>query len=222
MAKEKNSIIKFTRTRNVKLPSRGNTHDAGIDFFVPEFEKTFVHDLKIKNSKLFGDNIHVGSLNCSGLSIGTTSGSECIEFKVQDFNDTKIKFDEEKGLLYFVLTPLSRVLIPSGIYCQMESPGRALIAANKSGIASNHGVIFGAQVVDFEYQGEIHINVINTSSESVRIYAGQKLIQFVETPIFTSDIIEIDSLPELYPDGETTRGTGGFGSTNKKVEQLNS
>jgi deoxyuridine 5'-triphosphate nucleotidohydrolase len=216
MAK-KNSIIKFTRTRDVKLPSRGHSHDAGIDFYVPQFDKDFVHDLKAKNKELLNPNRDgMGS----GIILGTgpmpSAPNEQIDFQVTDINDTIIKYDESEDSLYFVLPPLNRVLIPSGIFCKMEEPGRALIAANKSGIASKHGIIFGAQVVDYEYQGEIHINVINTSSKSVRIHAGQKLIQFLETPIFTSNIVEVEGLSNLYSEGETTRGNKGFGSTNKK------
>ena len=46
-------IIKFTKTRNVKLPLRGHPTDAGIDFFVPKFDKEFVKDLKTKNSNIY-------------------------------------------------------------------------------------------------------------------------------------------------------------------------
>ena len=143
------------------------------------------------------------------------SNEPTVNFKLSDNNSSPVKYDDDQGLNYILLAPLSRINIPSGIYCQMEDHGRALIAHNKSGIASKHGLIYGAQVVDFEYQGEIHINVINTSSSVVRIYAGQKLMQFLELPIFTSAIEEVDSLQDLY-DGATSRATGGFGSTDKE------
>ena len=104
----------------------------------------------------------------------------------------------------------------------MSEPGRALIAANKSGIATKHGLVFGAQVVDYTYTGEIHISVINTSTKNVRIYENMKLIQFVETPVFNS-IIEI--VDENTPAGWCfyngllhDRGIGGFGSTDNKEE----
>ena len=221
------SIIKFTKTREVQLPSRGHAHDAGIDFYVPKFDKSFLVALEEKNETMFQKpcQCNNGSLYISSgtltLSGGSSPNSD-VKFDLHDENSGIIKFDEEKGLPYFLLAPLSRVNIPSGIYCQMAEPGRVLIAANKSGVASKEGLIYGAQVVDFEYQGEIHINVINTSSKVVRIYEGQKLIQFLETPIFTSDIEEVDSLQNLYK-GATSRADGGFGSTDKKdVKQLNS
>lgn len=221
------STIKFTRTRDVKLPSRGHAHDAGIDFYVPSFDKSFIEDFKPKNPDFFPDppdqRYLMGPVNNSGnITMTCGDNSASLTFELSDKNNSFIKFDIEKGLNYFLLSPLSRVNIPSGIYCQMEEAGRALIAANKSGVASKEGLIFGAQVVDFEYQGEIHINVINTSSKAVRIYEGQKLIQFLETPIFTSSIEEVDTLQNLYKEA-TSRADGGFGSTDKKdVQQLNS
>jgi len=116
----------------------------------------------------------------------------------------------------FILRPHERILIPSGIHCQMSKPGRALITANKSGVATKTGLIFGAQVVDYEYQGEIHISLINTSNQNVRIYAGMKAIQFLETPVFNSDIeVEEGKKPEEFYIEITTRGVGGFGSSNK-------
>lgn len=215
------SIIKFTRSREVKLPYRAHATDAGIDFFVPTFDKNFIEDIKKKNPKLFNENNNgypasSGLIASSGcISMSGSSPSPKLEFNLSDNNSSFFKMDDQEGALYFLLPSLGRVNIPSGIYCQMQENGRALIACNKSGIASKHGIIFGAQVVDFEYQGEIHINVINTSSEVVRIYEGQKLIQFLETPIFTSEIEEVEKLQELYK-GATSRAAGGFGSTDKK------
>lgn len=209
------STIKFTRTRAVKLPTRGHDHDAGIDFYVPEFEPTFMEDLKKKNPEVFEYNEN-GSIAYGGqLILQGGSNEPTVNFKLSDHNTSPVKYDDDQGMNYILLAPLSRINIPSGIYCQMEESERALIAHNKSGVASKHGLIYGAQVVDFEYQGEIHINVINTSSSVVRIYAGQKLMQFLELPIFTSAIEEVGSLQDLY-DGATSRADSGFGSTDKE------
>jgi len=214
------STIKFTRIRDVKLPSRGHKLDAGIDFFVPKFDKVFIKDLLIKNPNLGPDEVRDG-YSFPTLTISGAQKEAAVHFDLHDYNNSIVRFDDVEGLNYVLLPPLSRINIPSGIYCQMQEEGRALIAANKSGVASKQGLIFGAQVVDFEYQGEIHINVINTSSKVVRIYEDQKLIQFVETPVFTSEIEEVETLQNLYK-GVTSRADGGFGSTDKKPEQLNS
>jgi dUTPase len=110
-----------------------------------------------------------------------------------------------------------RVLIPSGIHCQMFDNDRALIAANKSGVATKNGLVFGAQVVDYEYQGEIHLSLIYTGHGTCEILPGQKILQFLEMPIFTSEIEIFENLiPSEFYEKETTRGTDGFGSTDKK------
>lgn len=170
-----NGNIKFLKVRDVKSPERGHEHDAGIDFYVPEFSPEFVRVLEEKNPTLIVE-------------------------------DNKI-----------ILEPGDRVLIPSGIHCQMEAPGRALIAANKSGVAVKHGLIFGAQVVDYEYQGEIHLSIINTTEGFVHITPGMKILQFLEMPIYTSYIDITENMdPSDFYEKETTRGAGGFGSTNTK------
>jgi dUTPase len=115
------------------------------------------------------------------------------------------------------LKPGQRILIPSGIYCQMEDNDRALIAANKSGVATKQGLVFGAQVVDYEYQGEIHLSLIYTGDGVCEILPGQKILQFLEMPIFTSEIEVLGNLiPASFYDRKTTRGADGFGSTNQK------
>ena len=181
--------IKFLKIRDVISPSRTNKYDAGIDFYVPKFDEQFIEDYKLKNPN--------GMSAISTLSNGRTILLNLIEF-------TRI-----------IINPGERALIPSGIKCQMAKPRRCLIAANKSGVASKTGLIFGSQVVDFEYQGEIHINVINTSNVVVEVSENQKLIQFLETPIFNSEI-EISEDEENFYKKETTRGAKGFGDSDKK------
>jgi dUTPase len=92
-----------------------------------------------------------------------------------------------------------------------------LKAENKSGISSKRGLIFGASVVDYDYEGEIHINLINTTSNNVIIQAGEKIVQFV--PFFQpymKSAIEYNSLDELYKGKNSSRGSGGFGSSGEK------
>ena len=115
-----------------------------------------------------------------------------------------------------VLAPGERVLIPSGIHCQMETPNRMLAAFNKSGIASKLGIVVGACIVDFSYQGEIHLNLINTSDGFVKITPGMKILQFIEIPIYCSQIIveENKKIIDFY-EKETERSSGGFGSSDK-------
>ena len=42
-------MIRFIKTLDVKSPKRANAHDAGVDFFIPEFSRDFVDDFVYKN-----------------------------------------------------------------------------------------------------------------------------------------------------------------------------
>lgn len=111
------------------------------------------------------------------------------------------------------IRPGQRVLIPSGIKTWMLSH-TALIAANKSGVATKKGLIFGAQVVDSDYAGEVHISVINTGTCEVMIETGEKLIQFIHTPVLLTPLKEVDSQEDFDAlHDKSQRGEGGFGST---------
>ncbi len=222
MAKVEKEVIKFLKVREVLSPKRAYSFDAGIDFFVPKFTKKFLEDLKGKNSKLFPDVEDSNNLFYNTLTIGGTGG--CVSYNLNEPIAGPIKFDDKEGKPYFILPPHSRVLIPSGIHVRMANPGRALIAANKSGVATKEGLVFSAQVVDYTYKGEVHIGVINTGTDMVRIYEDMKLIQFVETPVFNNEVEVITSSEEsknldlttFYEGLQDDRGAGGFGSTNKK------
>lgn len=183
--------IKFLKIRNVKSPTRAYEFDAGIDFYVPEFNEQFVDDLYEKNPQL------------------------------QDHPLTILQSKEIALKLKEMKVPAhSRVMIPSGIKSRMAEPGRALIAANKSGVATKHGLVYGAQVVDYTYKGEIHLSLINSTNQAVYIQAGQKILQFLETPVFNSpvEIVEMEKAEDeqtFYKGLQDDRGAGGFGSTDK-------
>lgn len=108
------------------------------------------------------------------------------------------------------LRPNESVLIPSGIKCIVPTY-HALIAFNKSGVATKKGLQVGACVVDADYQGEIHIHLTNVSKSECHIRAGEKIVQFILIPILHTDI-ELIEASYLHIE-ESSRGEGGFGST---------
>lgn len=135
--------------------------------------------------------------------------------KVRDVKTPSRGTSRSAGIDFFVpndiediiLKPLHDVLIPTGIRAKIPT-GFALVAKNKSGVSVNQKLVKGAELVDEDYTGEIHIHVFNASSYVQTIKAGQKLMQFVLLPVFYDDIEVVDDLNH-----ETERGSGGFGST---------
>jgi dUTP pyrophosphatase len=100
--------------------------------------------------------------------------------------------------------------IPSGIRADVPE-GFALVAFNKSGIALKKNLIVGACVVDSDYQGEIHLHVMNVGGQPACIQPGEKLVQFLLLPVNHCSLEEVQD-DELFQE-TTVRGDGAFGST---------
>ena len=147
--------------------------------------------------------------------------------------------DKSAGLDFYVpedfedscLMPLADVLIPSGIKANIPE-GYMLMAAEKSGVTTSKDAcllagrtpkpeafdsvtVLGAKIVDEDYQGEIHIHIINCGRKDVMIKPGMKIAQFILVPVLYDTIEEVTSEEELYNGVETQRGKGGFGSTGE-------
>ncbi len=164
---------------DVKAPVR-DYGNAGIDFFIPKYNKTFAEAFNAKNNPS------------------------------QAYLSTDID-----GIGIIRIMPYGRVNIPSGIR-SFISPNVALEAQNKSGIATKYGLVYGASVVDANYQGIIHISLINTTSQVIELPYGMKAVQFLPRIIDISPIEVYNnmSLEEFYKDFEfSNRGEGAFGST---------
>lgn len=112
------------------------------------------------------------------------------------------------------LQPHQRVNIPSGIKAEVPQ-GYALIAYNKSGVSLNYGLDVGATVVDEDYEGVIHLSLVNTSNDKVQIKFGQKIIQFLLIPVLYEKVELVESEEDLFT-RNSERGEGGFGSTGDK------
>lgn len=113
------------------------------------------------------------------------------------------------------IMPHGRANIPSGVRSFIPS-NVALEAQNKSGIATKHGLVYGASVVDANYQGIIHISLINTTGKIVELPLGMKAVQFLPRVIDISPVKVYNniSLDEFYEGFEfSNRGEGAFGST---------
>lgn len=106
-------------------------------------------------------------------------------------------------------------LIPSGIKCQIPK-NHALLAVSKSGVATKKHLAIGACLVDEDYTGEIHLHVYNWNREPSTIEPGEKLVQFILTPVVYEDIELVEDIAFEI----TERGNGGFGSTGNGVDVL--
>lgn len=154
-------------------------------------------------------------------------GNAGVDFFVPEYTEAFAKAFNEKNVSHnayleqsadgwYILIPVhGRVNIPSGVRSRI-SPNVALEAQNKSGVATKQGLVYGAATIDANYQGIIHVSLINTSADTVKIKLGAKAVQFIPRIIDTSAVEVFDNISydEFYEDFEfTNRGEGAFGST---------
>jgi len=88
--------------------------------------------------------------------------------------------------------------IPPGYY------GRV---APRSGLAARHAIDVLAGVIDSDYRGEILCLLINHSAAAVPLPAGTRIAQLIIEAMITPTPRFVETLED------TTRGSGGFGST---------
>lgn len=201
------SRIRYAVIREVKAPTRANDGDAGLDFYIPT-------NLK------FSDLAHANS-EANDISIRDWPFDDVVpeSYVTRSENGAAAVFlkTNKNGIVEKItLEPNARVLIPSGICCLIEPKESMLMAANKSGICSKQGLIYGAEIIDSPYVGEIHISIINTSRSFQDIDLTKKIIQFIHVPIFDTqpEKIDIDTFGELSKNWGN-RGSKGFGSSDK-------
>ena len=100
-----------------------------------------------------------------------------------------------------------RIIFPG---LSMEIPkGYELQIRSRSGAAIDHGLIVLNQpgTVDSDFRGSIGIVIWNITNVLVTIEAGTRIAQGVIAPVVVANFLDVAEL------SDTTRGSGGFGST---------
>jgi dUTP pyrophosphatase len=109
-----------------------------------------------------------------------------------------------------LLKPLERVLVPTGLFIELPMGFEAQIRP-RSGLALKKGitVLNSPGTIDADYRGEICVILINLSNEDFIIKDGERICQMIISEHKIITWIDTDIL------NETSRGTGGFGHTDK-------
>ena len=107
-----------------------------------------------------------------------------------------------------VIKPLQRILIPTGLYIELEKGYEAQIRP-RSGLALKHGitVLNSPGTIDADYRGEIKILLINLSDTAFLVKGGDRIAQVI---VARHEQVTWESTDTL---NETSRGAGGYGHT---------
>ena len=111
------------------------------------------------------------------------------------------------------ILPGNSDLIPTGIAIELP-PGTEAQIRPRSGLALKHQitVLNTPGTIDEGYRGEIGVILINHGKQTFKVTKGMKIAQMVIAPVIRVEIEEVDQL------SDSSRGSGGFGSTGMRVE----
>ena len=102
-------------------------------------------------------------------------------------------------------------LVPLGFAMHINNPNWAAILLPRSGMGAKNGIVLGNTVglIDSDYQGEVMAMLWNRKLDgSFTIEPGMRIAQIIFTPVALPKFNIVTDFNE-----ETSRGTGGFGST---------
>jgi len=99
-------------------------------------------------------------------------------------------------------------LVGTGLAFELP-PGTEAQVRPRSGLALTHSVtvLNTPGTIDEGYRGEVGVILINHGRRVFEVRRGMKVAQLVVQPTLTVEIVAVDAL------SDTSRGTGGFGST---------
>ena len=106
------------------------------------------------------------------------------------------------------LQPLERALVETGLYIELPIGYEAQVRP-RSGLAAKKGitVLNAPGTIDADYRGEVGVILVNLSNEAYTLSDGERIAQLVIAKHERAEWVETSLL------SETSRGSGGFGST---------
>ncbi len=109
------------------------------------------------------------------------------------------------------LEPLERAIVKTGLFIELPIGFEAQVRP-RSGLAAKKGitVLNAPGTIDADYRGEIGVILVNLSRKPFTIENGERIAQLV---IARHERAVWEAADEL---SETSRGSGGFGSTGVK------
>lgn len=114
-----------------------------------------------------------------------------------------------QSMVDVTLNPGEYKVLPTGVAIELEMGYEAQIRP-RSGLASKHGIsIVNSPGTIDAFRGELGVILINLGKNTYHVSKGDRIAQMVINKLPNVQIVQVDEL------SDSTRGTGGFGSTGK-------
>lgn len=104
-----------------------------------------------------------------------------------------------------------RTVVPTGLAMALPSADYVALLFARSGLGIMKGVCLsnGVGVIDSDYRGEIGVGLVNLSQEAYTVQPGDRIAQLMVVPVERPTVSLVEDLDD------TSRGSGGFGSTGR-------
>ena len=104
-----------------------------------------------------------------------------------------------------------RTVVPTGLAMALPSADYVALLFARSGLGIRKGVCLsnGVGVIDSDYRGEIGVGLVNLSQEAYTVQPGDRIAQLMVVPVARPTVSLVEDLDD------TSRGSGGFGSTGR-------
>ena len=104
-----------------------------------------------------------------------------------------------------------RTVVPTGLAMALPSADYVALLFARSGLGIRKGVCLsnGVGVIDSDYRGEIGVGLVNLSQEAYTVQPGDRIAQLMVVPVERPTVSLVEDLDD------TSRGSGGFGSTGR-------
>jgi len=110
----------------------------------------------------------------------------------------------------------THALIPNGVRLVLQSDDNSyeIQTRPRSGLAARNGIglVNSIGTYDYGFRGEFITILSNWSPTDFVVNPGDRICQAIVCPIIRPEIVTVDKIDTA----DTTRGTGGLGSTGKK------
>lgn len=141
------------------------------------------------------------------IKVINRSGNELPSYQTEHAAGLDLRANLETSIS---LKPLQRALVPTGLFIEIPAGSEGQVRP-RSGLAAKHGitVLNSPGTIDADYRGEVKVILVNLSENSFEINNGERIAQLVIAKHETIEWIESHEL------AESSRSSGGFGSTGK-------
>jgi dUTP pyrophosphatase len=171
--------------------------------------------MNLKIFKLFPDAVlpsyETTKAACFDISAYIPSNEPFTFYAGKNKMEMEVSHDGGNGKNYILLGPDERALVRTGLIFNIPE-GYSMRLHPRSGMALKYGLVLGNSegIVDEDYILETKLIILNTSTDVIKIYHGDRIAQGELVRYEQFDIEETWEQPT-----QKSNRVGGFGSTGK-------